>query len=73
MYIQRKNSIWEMGSKEYADKHLKLKSWMEIGSCMYLDWNELEKNGKDERGKKITHTYLHNKSQKLLTNKVLNS
>jgi len=44
-----------MGSKEYTDKHLKLKSWMDIGSSMYIDWNELEKNGKYERGKRITH------------------
>lgn len=55
--IQNQNSIWEMGSREYSDKHLKLKSWMDIGSSMYLDWNELEKNAKDERGKEITHTY----------------
>ncbi|CAI6377213.1 unnamed protein product [Macrosiphum euphorbiae] len=55
--IHNNNSIWEMGSREYSDKHLKLKSWMNIGSSMYLDWNELEKNAKDERGKEITHTY----------------
>lgn len=61
--IQTNNSIWEMGSKEYSDKHLKLKSWMDIGSSMYLDWNELEKNGKDERGKKITHILNENLNQ----------
>lgn len=51
--IQKQNSIWEMGSKQYMDRTVKYDSWMSVGSSMYPVWDVLEKHDKDKRGKKI--------------------
>lgn len=49
--IQNNPSIWEIGSKDYMDKHIKQKSWNTIGEYMFEDWSELEEHAKESKGK----------------------
>jgi len=49
--IQNNPSIWEIGSKDYMDKHIRQKSWNTIGEYMFEDWSELEEHAKESKGK----------------------
>ncbi|CAI6372013.1 unnamed protein product [Macrosiphum euphorbiae] len=49
--IQSNPYIWEMGSKEYMDKFIKQKSWLNIGETMYPDWTEQPESEKENKGK----------------------
>lgn len=48
--IHAQNALWEIGSKEYMNINIKKKSWAEVGSLMYPDWNNKEQLEKDEAG-----------------------
>jgi len=48
--IHGQSALWEIGSKEYMNANIKKKSWAEVGSIMYPDWNEKEQREKDETG-----------------------
>lgn len=49
--IESTPCIWDMGSAEYSDKHLKVLSWNSVAEVMYGNWNDLSLSERDEKGK----------------------
>ncbi|CAI6345977.1 unnamed protein product [Macrosiphum euphorbiae] len=47
--IESSPCLWDVGSKEYSDKHLRAFSWNSVAEAMNADWNELLPSQKDER------------------------
>jgi len=49
--IQNNPCIWEMGNKDYMDKFIKQKSWLNIGEQIFTNWMEQPEAEKEKKGK----------------------
>lgn len=49
--IESKPSLWNVGIKEYRDKHQKALDWNYVGAEMFNEWNDLSPEQKDEKSK----------------------
>lgn len=49
--IESRPCLWNIGSAEYNDKHLKVLSWNSVAEVMYGNWNKISPSERDEKGK----------------------
>lgn len=45
--VHEKEAIWDKSRKDYSDKSIREKSWIEIGETFYDNWLELDASEKN--------------------------
>lgn len=48
--ISLRPALWQMSSKEYSNRDLKCKLWIEIGQVMVYNWEQLSPEEKNKEG-----------------------
>lgn len=51
--IQTRPPLWNTKSKDYSNRDIKGKLWIEVGSTIVQNWDELNNADKNKEGKQI--------------------
>lgn len=48
--VESRPCLWDIGSKDYHDKPMKMLAWNSVAAAMYENWDELSTAQKEEKG-----------------------
>jgi len=49
--VEKEESLWNINSKNYMDKHYKTKAWINVASAVFKNWDTFSNKEQENYGK----------------------
>lgn len=57
--IEKEECLWKTSNKDYMDKHIKQKSWINVASVIFSTWSTFSEKEQEARGEFFLNLYIN--------------